>query len=47
MNEEARKAAAAYAKEWRKKNPEKVKAIREKYWQRVAERRSAEGKKID
>ena len=36
MNEEARKAAARYAREWRRKNPEKVQAIREKYWRRKA-----------
>ena len=36
MNEEARKAAAAYARAWRKKNPEKVKATRERYWQKKA-----------
>lgn len=36
MNEEARKAAARYAREWRLKNPERVKMIRERYWQRKA-----------
>lgn len=36
MNEEARKAAARYARSWRRKNPEKVKATRERYWQKKA-----------
>jgi len=27
---------AAYAKEWRQKNPEKVKAAKERYWRRKA-----------
>lgn len=36
MTPEAKKAAAAYAAEWRKRNPEKMKAIREKYWQKKA-----------
>ena len=36
MTPEAKRAAAKYAAEWRKMNPEKVKAIREKYWQKKA-----------
>lgn len=50
MNEEARKAAARYAKEWRRKNPEKVKATRERYWTRRAKRsneKAEAGKGID
>ena len=27
---------AAYAREWRKNNPEKVKATKERYWRRKA-----------
>lgn len=49
MNEEARKAAAAYARAWRKKNPEKVKATRERYWQKKAAQYSepVEEKSVD
>lgn len=36
MNEEARKAAARYAREWRRKNPEKAREARERYWERKA-----------
>jgi acyl-CoA reductase-like NAD-dependent aldehyde dehydrogenase len=36
MTPEAKRAAAKYAAEWRRMNPEKVKAIREKYWQKKA-----------
>lgn len=32
MDEEVRKAKAAYHREWRKKNPEKAKAIIERFW---------------
>jgi len=32
--EAARKARNAYQREWRKKNPEKVKQINERYWLR-------------
>lgn len=37
MTEEARKAAAEYMREWRKKNPEKQEEYRRAYWQRKAE----------
>lgn len=36
MTPEAKKAAARYAQDWRRKNPEKVKATRERYWQKKA-----------
>lgn len=36
MTPEAKKAAARYAAEWRMRNPEKVKATRERYWQKKA-----------
>ena len=46
MTPEAKKAAARYAAEWRRKNPEKVKATRERYWAKKAAQysESAEGK---
>lgn len=36
MNEAALKARKAYKREWAKKNPEKVKAYQEKYWNKKA-----------
>lgn len=36
-----RAARNAYAREWRKKNPERAKAINERYWARRAERLAA------
>lgn len=36
MTPEAKKAAAEYAREWRRKNPEKARAARERYWERQA-----------
>ena len=40
--ENARAAQRAYYKEWRAKNPEKVRANRLRYWARRAEREAAE-----
>lgn len=37
-----REEQARYARAWRKKNPEKARAIRERYWKRKAERLKAE-----
>ena len=36
MTEAAKKARAQYAKEWRRKNPDKQKAITERYWEKKA-----------
>jgi len=36
MNEKARQARAKYLREWRKRNPEKVKKSMNKYWSKVA-----------
>jgi len=38
----ARKARNEYQKEWRAKNPDKVKASNERYWLRLAEKAKAE-----
>ena len=46
MTEAARAAKAAYKKEWAKRNQDKVRAARERYWERVAER-IREGESID
>jgi Tfp pilus assembly protein PilO len=36
MNEEARRLRNEYMREYRKKNPEKVKRIQERYWENRA-----------
>ncbi|NLD33159.1 MAG: hypothetical protein GX662_13040 [Trichococcus flocculiformis] len=36
LSEEARKARNEYYREWRKKNPEKVKQAQENYWKKKA-----------
>jgi len=36
MSEEAKRAAAAYAREWRRKNPEKCRQTKERYWEKKA-----------
>lgn len=38
MTDAAREAQRAYRRAWAKKNPDKVKAAQERYWQRRAER---------
>ena len=40
--EKIRKARNAYMREWRKKNPERAKAINERYWEKRFERYVAE-----
>ena len=40
-NEKARQAKNAYARAWRAKNPDRVKASNERYWLRRAEREAA------
>ena len=51
MTPEARAEAAKYAREWRRKNPEKVRAIRERFWRKKAKAaqysKSAEEEKVD
>ena len=37
MSKEAREARNAYFREWRRRNPEKAKRIRQRYWERKAE----------
>ena len=36
MTQEAKKARAAYAREWRRKNPDKQRANQQRYWERKA-----------
>lgn len=47
MNEEARKLKNAYAREWRAKNKDKVKAHQERYWQNKVNKMKDEGEKIN
>lgn len=39
MTEEAKKAKNEYMKQWRKKNPDKVKANTARYWEKKARER--------
>lgn len=41
MDETAKEARAAYQRNWRKKNPERVREINERYWMRRAEKELA------
>lgn len=36
MSERARNARNAYMREWRRKNKDKVKAVRERHWEKKA-----------
>lgn len=45
MNDEARKLRNAYARDWRAKNKDKVKAHQEKYWKNKAKKIKEEGEK--
>ena len=38
MEDEARKVRAAYFRQWRRRNPDKVQAINARYWARRAEK---------
>lgn len=42
MTEQAKRARAAYLREWRKQNPEKFQAQIERYWERKAARMQTE-----
>ncbi|MEA4814452.1 MAG: hypothetical protein VB112_06065 [Oscillospiraceae bacterium] len=44
MTDEARKAMRDYKKAWRQRNPEKVRATNERYWEKRAAK-SLEAKK--
>lgn len=42
MNEKAKAARREYKKQWAKKNPEKIKAQQERYWNKKAAEAEAE-----
>lgn len=45
ISEAAKEARNAYLREWRKKNPERVKAIEARYWEKKAEKAMQEAAK--
>lgn len=42
MTEQARKARNAYKRAWAQKNPDKIKAQQERYWNKRAEQAAGE-----
>ena len=45
LSKEANDARNAYAREWRKKNPEKVRQAQEKYWKKKAKEMQEQAEK--
>lgn len=43
LTDEARRERNRYIREWRKNNPEKVKAAQTRYWEKKAARMKKEG----
>lgn len=41
MDEKAKEARRAYKREWNRKNPDKVKAAQERYWNKRAQETKA------
>lgn len=39
LSDGAREERNAYLKQWRKKNPDKVKAMQERYWEKKSKQR--------
>ena len=37
MNEDAKRMKAAYARDWRRKNPDRARLIQDRYWEKKAE----------
>ena len=44
MTEESKEARRAYKREWARKNPEKVRAAQDRYWERRAAEQAAKEK---
>ena len=47
MTDEAKAARREYKRQWRKNNPDKVKAQQDRYWQKKAEEAEQEMKQKD
>ena len=47
LTDEARAARAAYMREWRKRNPEKVAEANRRYWERKADADTADEEQGD
>ena len=45
LSQEAKEARNAYYREWRKKNPEKMKRYQEKYWKKKAQKMQEQAEK--
>lgn len=45
LSAEARQQRAAYMRQWRKRNPDKDKAAKERYWEKRAKQVQAEEQK--
>lgn len=45
MSDAAKRAQSAYMREWRKKNPDKDRAARARYWERKAVKMQKEGER--
>lgn len=45
LTPEARAAKNRYMREWRRKNPDKDRAIKERYWQKKAEQEAIMGER--
>lgn len=47
MNEQAKAMRRAYKKEWNRRNPDKVKAAQERYWNKKAAEAAAQDQQTD
>ena len=47
ISEKAKEAQRAYLREWRRKNPDKVRENNRRYWERKAQQAASEGNKTE
>lgn len=47
ISEQARAAQREYLREWRRKNPDKVRENNRRYWERKAQQAASEGNKTE
>ena len=47
ISEKAKEAQRAYLREWRRKNPEKVRENNRRYWERKAQQMAAQEKETE